>query len=179
MFSTTDDRIFYVSEAVGLIIQAQLTKLRVVPNEPIEICKREVVKGNRRSIEWQVYRVGFAAGEQGDGTFVVPANGKAAGGGDSAAAAAPGVQSHHSNTNNGNGSRPYQAAGIPAPSMKIPMNIAVREAVQMVRDAMVATGEQWSDASRQGLVSTILIGGQREGWISMWERPETGARNAA
>jgi hypothetical protein len=29
--------------------------------------------------------------------------------------------------------------------------------------------EQWSDASRQGAVSTILIAGARAGWIGPWE----------
>jgi hypothetical protein len=73
---------------------------------------------------------------------------------------------------NGNGAnaRPYQAAGVPTPPTKIPMNIAVSEAVRMVQNAMKETGEQWSDASKQDLVSTILITAQREGWITLWQR---------
>jgi hypothetical protein len=40
----------------------------------------------------------------------------------------------------------------------------------MVQAAMLATGEQWSDASRQGLVSTILIAAEKEGWVTLWKR---------
>ena len=52
----------------------------------------------------------------------------------------------------------------------MPLDVAVTEAVQMVQAAMKATGEQWSDQSRQDLVSTILITAQREGWIAIWQR---------
>ena len=67
-----------------------------------------------------------------------------------------------------NGAKPYAASGIPAPPTKIPMDRAVVDAVRMVQAAMQETGEQWSDEARQDLVSTILIAGQREGWIAMW-----------
>ena len=35
---------------------------------------------------------------------------------------------------------------------------------------MRETGEQWSDAARQDLVSTVLITAQREGWLALWKR---------
>lgn len=77
---------------------------------------------------------------------------------------------------NGNGSNGYSNGhaganpNLPIPPTKIPMNIAVIEAVQMVQTAMKATGEQWSDQSRQDLVSTIIIQAGREGWLTIWER---------
>ena len=63
---------------------------------------------------------------------------------------------------NGNGAKPM-------PPMKIPMDRAVVDAVRMVQAAMKETGEQWSDASKQDLVSTVLIAAQREGWVTMWK----------
>ena len=58
--------------------------------------------------------------------------------------------------------------GVPAKAValvKIPMDRAVVDAVRMVQAAMKECNEQWSDQARQDLVSTILIGTQREGWI--------------
>ena len=66
---------------------------------------------------------------------------------------------------NGNGA-------VKPPRTKVPVNRAVLEAVRMVQHAMKETGEQWSDASKQDLVSTILITAQREGWMTMWETAE-------
>ena len=68
MFTTIDDRVFFVAEKVAQKIHG----LRLQPQEPFEICKKEVDYGNgRKGIEWQVAKVGFAPGEQSDGTFVV------------------------------------------------------------------------------------------------------------
>jgi hypothetical protein len=72
LFSTTDNRVFFVSELVGNIIVDQLKKLGVQKGEPIEICKAEVTQGRgRKSIQWIVKKVGAAPGEQADGTFAV------------------------------------------------------------------------------------------------------------
>src|SRR5215471_21049390 len=57
MFSA-EEGTFYVSETVGRILAEQLRKLGVKAGEPIDITKAEVVKGNRKTIEWQVARVG-------------------------------------------------------------------------------------------------------------------------
>ena len=74
LFSTTDNRVFFVSEMVGNIIADQLKKLGVQKGEPIAICKAEVTQGRgRKGIQWIVKKVGFTPGEQPDGTFVVPA----------------------------------------------------------------------------------------------------------
>jgi hypothetical protein len=71
MFSA-DEGNFYVSETVGAILAEQFRKLAIRPGEPIEITKAEVSKGNgRKGIEWSVAKVGFAPGEQPNGTLVI------------------------------------------------------------------------------------------------------------
>lgn len=74
MFSTTDSRVFFVSEAVGNIIAGQLRDLAVQKGAPVEICKCEVDAGKgRKTIRWTVAQVGPAVGAQPNGTFAVPA----------------------------------------------------------------------------------------------------------
>jgi len=74
LFSTTDNRVFFVSEMVGNIVADQVKKLGVQKGEPIELCKAEVTQGRgRKGIQWIVKKVGFVPGQQPDGTFVVPA----------------------------------------------------------------------------------------------------------
>ena len=52
---TAAEGIFYVSEPVGKILTAQLTKLDVKPGDPVEITKAEVDAGRgRKSIQWIV-----------------------------------------------------------------------------------------------------------------------------
>jgi hypothetical protein len=100
MFTTTDDRVFFVAEKVAQKIHG----LRLQPREPLEITKAEVDYGNgRKGIEWQVAKVGFAPGEQPDGTFVVPAAQPGAGAVTPAPVATAVRQPLYSN---GNGSKP-------------------------------------------------------------------------
>ena len=74
LFSTTDNRVFFVSEMVGNIIADQLKKLGVQKGEAIKIFKAEVTQGRgRKGIQWIVQQVGSPVGEQPDGTFAVPA----------------------------------------------------------------------------------------------------------
>lgn len=172
MFTTTDDRVFFVAEKVAQKIHG----LRLQPREPFDIVKAEVDWGNgRKGIEWQVARVGVAPewaaiGQQANGTFVVPVQ-PGAGAVTPAPAATP-IRTRPSN--NGNGSKAigngHAMAAAPPPPLKMPMNVAVEDAVRIVKQAMDKTGEQWSDASRQGLVSTILIAAQHEGWLAPWQR---------
>jgi hypothetical protein len=99
MFTTTDDRVFFVAEKVAQKIHG----LRLQPQEPFEICKKEVDYGNgRKGIEWQVAKVGFAPGEQSNGTFVVPTAQPGAGAGTPAPVATAVKQPPY---NNGNGSK--------------------------------------------------------------------------
>lgn len=71
---TAEEGTFYVSDTVGQILAEQLRKLGAKTGEPVTICKREVANGGgRKSIQWQVERVGVPMGEQTDGTFAVPA----------------------------------------------------------------------------------------------------------
>jgi hypothetical protein len=99
MFTTTDDRVFFVAEKVAQKIHG----LRLQPQEPFDICKKEVDYGNgRKGIEWQVAKVGFAPGEQPDGTFVVQTTQTGAGVVAPAPVATAVKQPHF---NNGNGSK--------------------------------------------------------------------------
>jgi len=135
LFSTTDNRVFFVSEMVGNIIADQLKKLGVQKGEAIEICKAEVTQGRgRKSIQWIVKKVGSPVGAQPDGTFAVQAappaapesalelqlrqsiatvrNGKP---GTSAVTPAPGTVAAPNSEqpiSNGNGSKPNGAAHI-------------------------------------------------------------------
>jgi hypothetical protein len=78
------------------------------PQEPFEICKKEVDYGNgRKGIEWQVAKVGFAPGEQPDGTFVVATAQPGAGVVAPAPVATAVTQPPY---NNGNGSKPNSRA---------------------------------------------------------------------
>ena len=100
MFTTTDDRVFFVAEKVAQKIHG----LRLQPHEPFEITKAEVDYGNgRKGIEWQVAKVGFVPGEQPDGTLVVASAQPGAGAVTPAPVAAAVKQPH---SNNGNGTKP-------------------------------------------------------------------------
>jgi hypothetical protein len=69
MFTTIDDRVFFVAEKVATKIHG----LHPQPREPLDITKAEVDYVNgRKGIEWRVAKVGFVPGEQPDGTFAVP-----------------------------------------------------------------------------------------------------------
>jgi hypothetical protein len=68
---TSNIGMFYVSEPVGNLIQDQIRKLGIVAGEVVEICKREVTRNGRKSIQWEVAKIGFHPGEQGDGTFSI------------------------------------------------------------------------------------------------------------
>lgn len=74
MFSTTDSRVFFVSEAVGNIIAGQLRDLGVQKGVPIEICKCEADAGKgRKTIRWTVAMIAPPVGAQPDGTCAVRA----------------------------------------------------------------------------------------------------------
>lgn len=55
---------------------------------------------------------------------------------------------------------------------KIPYNVAFREILQFVTSELRASGEQWSDQSRQDLISTCFISATKAGLLSVWERGE-------
>lgn len=152
MYSTTDDRVFFVHEKVAQKIHG----LRLQPGERIDICKAEVQGSNgRRFIEWQIARVdspaqppeeqpaaqsgpgqraaqkfwaGKEAGEQPDGTFRVPA---AAGVRAPAPAATAAFQPPAHNNNNGNGSKPASSApnGTNGNGHSTPLEAALRGSI--------------------------------------------------
>ena len=52
----------------------------------------------------------------------------------------------------------------------IPYNVAFREIVRFVTKELNESGEQWSEQSRQDLVSTCLISSAKAGLLGVWER---------
>jgi hypothetical protein len=74
----------------------------------------------------------------------------------------------------GRGTGTYGPVPRPAPVSHqrppIPFDEAFSQAVKIVQKGLADAGEQWSDASRQGAVSTILIAATKAGWIGPWER---------
>ena len=54
---------------------------------------------------------------------------------------------------------------------KIPYNVAFREVVQFVTAGLKEAGEQWSDAAKQDMISTVLISASQQGLLQLWERP--------
>lgn len=153
-YSLVDGRAMYLDMPVA----AKINALEVKARETFIICKRH--SGKRGDpIQWDVWRP--------DPDQHLPAPPAAV---QSGAPAAP--ANGNGRVNGGNGApRVYVPVdGGFIPPTKIPMNQAVIDAVRMVQTAMRVTGEQWSDDSRQGLVSTILIASERQGWLAVWER---------
>jgi len=178
------DHVIYLD----LDVAAKLNILEPRPKEIILACKRSTGKRGDKP-QWDFWRPNAGETKPRPGTDV-----------SAPAPAAPTAVGSSASTINGNGTRfngsgnGYNGNGhgapsptlvrvapltengraidpaLPVPPTKIPLNIAVIEAVQMVQVAMQATGEQWSDSARQDLVSTILITGQKEGWLAPWER---------
>jgi hypothetical protein len=65
LFSTVDNRCFWVSATVGQIIEKQLLNLKVAVGEPVEIGKYEMDLGRgRKGIQWLVKRVMPEAGAE-------------------------------------------------------------------------------------------------------------------
>jgi hypothetical protein len=56
------------------------------------------------------------------------------------------------------------------PAAKIPYNVFLREAIRETVQILKDSGEQWTDASKQGMVSTLVIQAGREGILS-WSLP--------
>lgn len=110
------------------------------------------------------------------GGRVVFANGSGAGVGAPAPATAALQPPSYNNGNgnkpvSGNGAppnvvRPYEAAGIPAPPVKVGYDVALRRILRVAIAELKAAGEQWSDSARQDLVSTLMIQAARDGVIT-------------
>jgi hypothetical protein len=64
------------------------------------------------------------------------------------------------------GARPYAAVGIPAPPVKVGYDVALRRILRVAIAELKTAGEQWSDAARQDLVSTLMIQAARDGVIT-------------
>lgn len=75
------------------------------------------------------------------------------------------------------GTGTYGPAPQPVPAtrrrpeqIRIPFNLAFKEVVAFVCHELNASGEQWSEQSRQDLVSTVLIAASKAGYVGVWER---------
>ena len=68
----TDRGDLYVSVAVGAVFARMIAEQAIQAGELVEIAKREVAIGSRKTIRWELTRVGPTAGEQPDGSFAVP-----------------------------------------------------------------------------------------------------------
>lgn len=163
MYTTTDDKVMFLDCDVA----AQINELGVQPGEPFFICKS---RGNGKGMSnvWKVWReTGEPATKAGESSLER----------DLRHSLAMKPQSPHGTLVV---DKPKETAPRPATNgnclaktpTKVPMDRAVIDAVRMVQQAMKETGEQWSDQSRQDLVSTILIAAQREGWVTMWKAGE-------
>jgi hypothetical protein len=60
MFTTVDGRIGFVPR----IVADKIAALNLKPGEPIDICKTEMIRGQRRRIEWQVSQAKVSPAEQ-------------------------------------------------------------------------------------------------------------------
>ena len=173
MFTTTEDKVFFVAEKVA----AKIHGLRLQPGEPIEICKAEIVNGARKYIEWQVSKVGFAPGEQPDGTFAVPV----VAGADVVKTPAPVMAALQQPINNGNGSSNGHSngnghsAGSPSNPHVIVTDgrplTRLEGALKDVVRAIHATNEfaktlgyampQFTSEDLRAMANTIMIGGRQ------------------
>ena len=86
MYSLENERIIYVPP----IVERRIQELQIEKGERFQICKAEVKKGNRRSIEWRVCRIDPPAEQTPQQPVVRPA-------------AAVSVPDYQNATNNGNG----------------------------------------------------------------------------
>lgn len=78
-------------------------------------------------------------------------------------------------TNEGQGTGTYGPVPQMAPAGRkprevIPFNVAFAEIVHFVTRTLNESGEQWSEQSRQDLVSTVLISAGKQGLLGVWER---------
>ena len=64
------------------------------------------------------------------------------------------------------GARPCATVGIPAPPVKVGYDVALRRILCVAIAELKTAGEQWSDAARQDLVSTLIIQAARDGVIT-------------
>jgi hypothetical protein len=76
-----------------------------------------------------------------------------------------GTNGHAPNGSNGD-AKPYAAAGILAPPVKVGYDVVLRRILRTTIAALKDAGEQWSDAARQDLVSTLMIQAARDGAVS-------------
>ncbi len=86
---------------------------------------------------------------------------------------APSPQMIRGTGTNGPAPQPQAMLAAAPPSRsagKIPANVAFGEILDFVTKGLKASGEQWNDAAKQDLVSTVYISSAKAGMIGPWER---------
>jgi hypothetical protein len=158
MYTWTDGRVSYLPP----IVLDRITKLNIQPGEPIDICKAEVSRGQKRGIEWQVKRVN-------------PAPETAAA---SPAAASNHQEMQHNNTANGSTAKlavingnPQGQAEEAAIAAKIGVATQLADALKTAIAAAAAAEEfakginysvRFTSEDIRTMGNTLLIGKQRE-----------------
>lgn len=176
MFTTVDDRVFFVAEKVAQKIHG----LRLQPREPLEITKAEVDYGNgRKGIEWQVAKVGFAPGEQPDGTFAVPAGNQPGAGAVTPTPAATASIKTQPLNNNGNGSKSGMNSqgsnghGVEDPSFHLGWAPSLMDQTNVLVDVYAASlqyasqkyGNQVKPEDVRALLTTAFINVSKQGGV--------------
>jgi hypothetical protein len=166
---------FWVSEAVGSILMDQIRKKRIAAMVPVEVCRREMAQGNgRKGIHWTIDTVGFAPGEQPDGTFVLPkvgANGGPAPPAPPAAPKAPPLASTIVSSPNGtaNGNGHAAAAGTPdaweawAARIRLATQMRLRLYVDLCKWAAEEYGGAVSKQEVSSYLMNVLISSDKNG----------------
>jgi hypothetical protein len=158
LYTLTDDRVMYLPP----IAAKRITDLRIRKNELMSVCKQEVARGQKRSIEWVVKRVD-------------PAPETAAA---SPAAASNHQETQHNNTANGSTAKlavingnPQGQADEAALAAKIGVATQLADALKTAIAAAAAAEEfakginysvRFTSEDIRTMGNTLLIGKQRE-----------------
>lgn len=187
MYSLTNGQVLYLD----LDVAAKINQLEIRAREPFGLCKRWTGKKGD-PIQWDVWRLDQAStvrtASQATGidpteleqqlaaslqkvnqtrtALVSPDLGTAPAA--TASSNAPLSNGNGNSKPNGtNGAvKPYVQAGIPGPMVKVGYDVALRRILRVTVTELATAHEQWSDAARQDLVSTLMIQAARDGMIS-------------
>lgn len=187
MYSLTDGRVMFVQP----IVNDRIQKLNPKAGEPLEICKAEVKRGNRRAIEWQVKRVDptseiedsdlekdlKASIAQAEARKVLPPTG-----GSTAAVSSQSYRANATHSHQHNGHLPETPLGASPAVTAVPilagtgptlLKLSLRAAVDAAIDAENYARErnrglQFSSEDLRAIALSLYIQGARENGGSSW-----------
>jgi len=184
MYSLTNGQVAYLDMDVA----QKINLLELRRNETFCLCKRWTgKKGDPQLIDvWRPDAASIATGlpptavdgeiasrQQTDAGARPNANSFVAPAPATAITQPPSSNNGNGSTSNGNGNgangapKPYAAAGAPPPPpVKVGYDVALRRILRVATTELKTAGEQWSDAARQDLVSTLMIQAARDGVIT-------------